>query len=235
MPHDDDRFRAPSDNVVEFPNADEVIARLAELPEMEYEQQRKAEAKRLGVRATALDNQVKAARVKPPISGLSQSEPWDEPVDGDALLDALVLVFREYIVMEPHGLQILALWAAHTYCFSRWQNTPRLYIRSPKKRSGKSRVLDVLDCIVAEALRADGLSAAVVFRLTEDRTPTWLVDETDQWLDMKGELIGILNSGHAKGQKVYRCVGDEHQVQAFNVFAPVALAGIGKIKSDTGP
>jgi hypothetical protein len=167
------------------------------------------------------------------VAVMPEVEPWPEEVDGDALLDDLVAAFRQYIVIEPHGLQILALWTVHTYCYERWQNTPRLYISSPKKRSGKSRVLDVLDCIVSRPIRADGLSAAVVFRLTEDRTPTWLIDETDQWLDQNGELIGILNSGHAKGQKVYRCVGNEHRVQEFNVFTPVALAGIGKIKSDT--
>ncbi len=65
MPHDgdgDDRFRAPSDNVVDFPNADEVIERLANLPEIEYDQQRKAEAQRLGVRREILDRAVKAKR-----------------------------------------------------------------------------------------------------------------------------------------------------------------------------
>ena len=164
---------------------------------------------------------------------VAEVEPWPEMVDGDALLDELVAAFRKYIVIDSNDLRILALWAVHTYCFDHWQNTPRLYISSPKRRSGKSRVLDVLDCIVSRPIRADGLSAAVVFRLTEDRNPTWLIDETDQWLDQKGDLIGILNSGHAKGQKVYRCVGDEHRVQEFAVFGPVALAGIGKIKSET--
>jgi hypothetical protein len=94
-------------------------------------------------------------------------------------------------------------------------------------------VLEVLEQVVARALAADGLTAAVVFRLTEDRHPTLLADEIDQWLDVKGELIGILNSGHSKGKKAYRCVGDEHEVKEFDVFSPLALAGIGKIKSDT--
>jgi hypothetical protein len=93
--------------------------------------------------------------------------------------------------------------------------------------------LEVLEQVVARALAADGLTPAVVFRLTEDHHPTLLVDEIDQWLDLKGELIGILNSGHSKGKKAYRCVGDEHQVKEFDVFSPLALAGIGKIKSDT--
>jgi hypothetical protein len=215
--------------------AKEVAEQLAEYHGIELEVRLEAKAKELRIPKERLRKEVTLlqdgnadAMVTTP-----EVEPWPEEVDADALLDELVAALRQYIVMEPHGLELLALWAVHTYCFQRWQNTPRLYISSPKKRSGKSRVLNVLDRIVAEPIRADGLSAAVVFRLTEDRTPTWLIDETDQWLDQKGELIGILNSGHAKGQKVYRCVGNEHRVQECNVFAPVAMAGIGKIKSDT--
>jgi hypothetical protein len=217
--------------------AKEVAQELAEYRGIELEVYLEAKAKELRIPKERLRKEVTLLQegnaAADAVAVMPEVEPWPEEVDGDALLDDLVAAFRKYIVIEPNGLQILALWTVHTYCYERWQNTPRLYISSPKKRSGKSRVLDVLDCIVSRPIRADGLSAAVVFRLTEDRTPTWLIDETDQWLDQKGELIGILNSGHAKGQKVYRCVSDEHRVQEFNVFAPAALAGIGKIKSDT--
>jgi hypothetical protein len=215
--------------------AKEVAEELAEYCGIELEVYLEAKAKELRIPKESLRKEVTLLQEgnADAIVTTPEVEPWPEEVDADALLDELVAAFRQYIVIEPNGLQILALWTVHTYCYERWQNTPRLYISSPNKRSGKSRVLDVLDCIVSRPTRADGLSAAVVFRLTEDRTPTWLIDETDQWLDQKGELIGILNSGHAKGQKIYRCVGNEHRVQEFNVFTPVALAGIGKIKSDT--
>ncbi len=53
------------DNVVNlFPTPDEAVARLAELEEWEYELKRKAEAKRLGVRASALDDKIKAMRAR---------------------------------------------------------------------------------------------------------------------------------------------------------------------------
>ena len=161
-------------------------------------------------------------------------EPWDEPVDGDALLDGLVTTFQRYIVMELPGLQTLALWSVHTYCFQRWQNTPRLHIRSPKRRSGKSRVRDVLACTAAKPIVAEGVTAAVVFRLTEDRQPTWLIDEIDQWLDPKGELVGIFNSGHAKGGQALRCVGDEHRVQEFSVYAPLTSNTTGRSEQRSG-
>ena len=80
MPHDgddDDRFRAPSDNVVDFPNAEEVIEKLADLPEIEYDQHRNAEAKRLGVRREILDRAVKAKR------GDGEEAPFVLPESGE--------------------------------------------------------------------------------------------------------------------------------------------------------
>ncbi len=243
MPHDhDDNFQASEDGT----QADDAkIEELARLSPMDYDRVRAEEAKNLGgLRLPTLDKLVAATRDRLQFEEMiarmeqmaveeGEALTWSEPVDGDTLLDALVEAFHQYIVMKTAGLQLLALWTVHTYCFQRFQYTPRLHITSPKRRSGKSRVLDVLYCLVARALRADGLTAAVAFRLAEAQEPTMLIDECDQWLDTKGELIGILNSGHAKGQKVYRCVGDDNQVQGFNVFTPLALASIGEIKSDT--
>ncbi len=213
------------------------VVRLAALSPLEYARVRKDEAKRLGItQIKALDNAVTAARKNGQDEddlGLLTTSPWPGEVAGDALLDELVAAFTQYIVMEPNSVMIVALWSVHTYCFEFFQNTPRLHIRSPKRRSGKSRVRDVLACTVAKPILAENLTPAVVFRMTEDRQPTWLVDEIDQWLDLKGELVGIFNSGHAKGGQVHRCVGDEQQIQTFNVYTPLALCGIGKIKTDT--
>lgn len=59
--------------------------------------------------------------------------------------------------------------------------------------------------------------------------PTLLVDEADSFLKGNEELRGLLNAGHRRGGQVLRCVGDNHDVRAFTVFAPVVLAGIGQL------
>ena len=212
---------------------DEVVARLAKMSPIEFDQVKVEEAAALGCTASALAKEVKAWRKQQPKQAQDLPECWPEEVDGDALLDDLCRALRQYIVIEEKHLHTLVLWAVHTHCFQIWQNTPRLHVTAPKKRSGKTRTLELLEQITARPLAADGLTAPVVFRLTEDRHPTLLADEIDQWLDPQGELVGILNSGHSKGKKAYRCVGDEHEVKEFDVFSPLALAGIGKIKSDT--
>jgi hypothetical protein len=55
------------------------------------------------------------------------------------------------------------------------------------------------------------------------------MDEVDTFLRDRDDLRGVLNAGHDRdAAKVPRCVGDEHQPRVFNVWAPVAFAGIGR-------
>ncbi len=99
---------------------DEAIKRLAELPSMEYERCRKEEAKRLGIRTTVLDREVKVARPRAEEDndlGLFDPEPWPEEVDGDDLLDRIVGALRTYVVMPPYVAEATALWVVHCHCF----------------------------------------------------------------------------------------------------------------------
>jgi putative DNA primase/helicase len=71
---------------------DQIVADLAELDPIGYDRRRKAEAKRLGIRASALDRAVEDARGDEPETGQGRSldwpepDPWPEPVVGAELL-----------------------------------------------------------------------------------------------------------------------------------------------------
>ena len=69
----------------------------------------------------------------------------------------------------------------------------------------------------------------MLFRLVESGPPTLLLDEVDAYLDDAEELRGLLNAGHKRGARAYRCEGDNNTVRGFNAFAPAALAGIGNL------
>ena len=71
----------------------ETIQRLAALPTHEYERCRKAEAKRLDMRTSVLDKEVKSARPRDDAGndlGLTEPVPSPEEVDGADLLDRIV-------------------------------------------------------------------------------------------------------------------------------------------------
>lgn len=156
-------------------------------------------------------------------------EPWPEPVDGAALLDALQTAVRRYAVLGGHAVVAIALWIVHTHAFGVSWITPRLAITSPVKRCGKSLVLDLLDHLVAKALNVANVTAAAVFRGIERYRPTLLIDEADTFLGDKDDLRGILNSGHRRNGRVLRAVGEQNEVRAFSTFAPVAIAMIGRL------
>jgi len=69
----------------------------------------------------------------------------------------------------------------------------------------------------------------VLFRAVQSSKPTLLADECDAWLGKNDEIRGLLNAGHGRGGRVFRCEGDGHELRGFEVFAPVVLCGIGAL------
>lgn len=219
-------------DVVPLPESeDEAIERLAALSEIEYEQARKEEAKKIGVRASVLDKQIKAAKSTGADNdlGLFDPDPWPEEVDGADLLDQIVKAIRRYIVMPPYTAKAAALWVLHTHCVECFQHTPRLAVAAPQKGCRKTTLLDALGCLVPRAVKTETLTTAVMFRVVDRYKPTLLIDEVDTFLKDNNELRGVLNAGHRRGAMAHRCEGDNNEIKSFKTFAPVATGGIGRL------
>ena len=154
------------------------------------------------------------------------------PVDLTLLLDEVAAFVRRYVVVTTSQLVAVTLWVAHTYATDNFDVTPYLAVTSPERRSGKTRLLDVLELLVARPWRAIEPSDAVVFRKIDREMPTLLLDEVDAVFARGREyeaLRAILNAGNARGTRVPRCVGPSQALADFSVFCPKALAGIGDL------
>ena len=238
---DDEKPRA------EPPSADDdaELERLARLSLLDYERARKEGGKRLGIsRLALLDVLVKAKRAElrldkgdgkagRPIE-FATPEPWQDPVDGAALLNALSTVIGEHVITEKRFCDAAALWVVHTYLLDHFQVTPRLLVRSPIKRCGKSTLLRVLTCVVFKPLSTSSVTASVTFRVIEKHRPCLLIDEADMLLRSKDEskdLYSVLLDGHGRGGQTIRnvSVSDDYEPRAFDNFAAVAFASIGKL------
>jgi putative DNA primase/helicase len=210
---------------------DDEVVRLAALPILQYEQTRKDESKRLGVRATALDKAVKAARGSSDDNtfSLPVPEPWSTAV-GEEIAQILLNVTRRHLVLPEHADVALALWVLHAHAFESAEVSPNLAITSPEKQCGKSTVLDVLQRLVPKALPTSNATSASIFRAIDQFQPTLLIDEADTFLHGNEELRGILNSSHCRTTaNVIRTVGDNHEARLFTTWTPVAIAKIGKL------
>jgi Protein of unknown function (DUF3631) len=223
----------------EATDADAEITQLAKLSLVEYDNQRKGAAEKLGVRTPILDKLVAAERAKLGLDTddgkqgraieFPEPEPWPEPVNGAALLEDLARSIRRHVVMSDAARDEAALWVLHAYMIDCFLVSPRLGVTSPTKQCGKTTLLDVLGRCVPRPLSTANVTPAALFRVVEGYRPTLLVDEADSFLHDNDELRGVLNSGHRKGGTVLRTVGDDHEPRAFNTFCPTVIALIGHL------
>jgi hypothetical protein len=154
---------------------------------------------------------------------------------GEALLRKLAVYVRRFVVLTDEQADLLALWVLHTHAFDAADTTPYLEIISAEKRSGKTRLLEVLDTIAARPWFTGRVTAAVLIRKIADEIATLLLDESDT--AFKGDreyaeaLRGVLNTGFRRGGVASLCVGQGANLSYadFGVFSPKAIAGIGKL------
>ena len=141
-------------------------------------------------------------------------------------------VGRFVVMTDPQAVAV-ALWIFHTHTLDAFEQTPYLAVTSAEKRSGKTRLLDLLDLLDARPWRTLFPTEAVVFRKIEADRPTLLLDEVDAIFGPKARehegLRALLNAGNRKGTKVPRCVGPTQELRSFAVFCAKALAAIGDL------
>jgi Protein of unknown function (DUF3631) len=104
------------------------------------------------------------------------------------------------------------------------------------KRSGKSRVLDlVYELAHRPLLTVNTTVAALVRSLDEDDPPTVLVDEADALFGSKKaadgneDLRGVLNAGFQRNRPLNRWDINHRRLEQLQCFAMVALASIGDL------
>ena len=171
-----------------------------------------------------------------PIPDLDQEwippEPAKESQDLCKLLNDIVEALRSYIVFPSDSSYVaVALWTTATHVSHTMTVAPYLMVTSPRPSCGKSRLLEVLEFLARDAQRSGNMSLAVLFRSIEERDPTLLIDEFDNLdLSTRSEMIGLLNMGHRRGEKVMRAEasGRAFILNEYKVFGLKAIASIAK-------
>ena len=152
-----------------------------------------------------------------------------------SLLDDVLAFVRRFVCLSESQALVVALWIVHTHAFAAADCTPYLSVSSAEKQSGKSRLLEVLETLVANPWYTGRVTAAVLYRKIDAEGPTLLLDESDAAFNSGEEyaeaLRGILNTGHRRGGKATCCVGQGVGIsyQDFSTFSPKTIAGIGKL------
>ena len=155
--------------------------------------------------------------------------------DGTELLDQVDAQLRRYVVLPSDAATAaVVLWVAASHGAAAWNAAPRLVIKAPEKRCGKSRLLDLIEALCHRPIMTTNASPSAVYRsIGQDPTnpPTLLIDEADAIFGPRAQehedLRGLLNAGHQRGRPALRWNAGRQQLDEIETFALVALAGIG--------
>jgi len=157
-------------------------------------------------------------------------------VDGAELLSEVQNTLTNFVIFPAESAATATtLWVAATHGLPAWQHATRLAIRSPQKRCGKSRLLDVIELLCFNPMASTDASVAVLYRSIGDderNTVTLLIDEADALFgtktkaDQNEDLRSLLNAGFQRGRFVWRCVGPSQVPTKFHTFSMAALAAI---------
>jgi hypothetical protein len=139
-------------------------------------------------------------------------------------------ISRFVILPSEEALIAVSLWVLHTWAIGAAHATPYLLVVSPVMRSGKTRLVETLACLVSNPWAISNPTEAILFRKLDTGEVTMLVDEVDGLFKSSQErtepIRTVLNSGTRRGSVVSRCAPNSFEVLDHEVFAAKALFGI---------
>lgn len=157
----------------------------------------------------------------------------------DYLDDVERFLCRYVAFPSEHEPVAVTLWVAHSWLVERFDVSPILAVTSAEMRSGKTRVLDCCELLVAEPRRMVLPSEAVFYTVAAQRPrPTILLDEVDAIFGTRPSertegIRAVLNSGNRAGTPVLRVSmeGKRRAVEELDVYGAKCVAGIGELPS----
>jgi hypothetical protein len=156
--------------------------------------------------------------------GVTTSVPPQGSPAESALIQELESYVRSYVTLaEASYAMVIALWLAATHVWPAFDAFPYLVVTSATKRSGKTRLLELLSFVASNSRLVANISPAALYRTIESEKPTLLIDEAEMFSSAKSEYRSLLNTGYRRGQSVKRHDGD------YETYCPKAFALIGDV------
>jgi len=157
-------------------------------------------------------------------------------VEGPNLLARCEKFLRSYVHMRDERLYtLLAVWSIGTYVYPLFSHYGYLFLHSIFKRSGKTRVEEILSPLCFEATVPLNAPTVATIRETAAEGHTVILDTLERWRGKSPEAhcaaMELLDAGFRNGGTVAKMVsaGDgKWKKESFPVYAPYVLAAIDK-------
>jgi hypothetical protein len=123
---------------------------------------------------------------------------------------------------------VLALWTLATYLWPSFDAFPYLVITSDTKRSGKTRLSELLGFAASNTRSMAGMTAATMFRSIRDENPTIIVDEAEALSSESADMMrAVLNVGYRRGQTIPRM--NNGVIEEWPAYCPKVFVLIGDV------
>jgi hypothetical protein len=149
-------------------------------------------------------------------------EPWDEPVNGSALLTELEERIRRHVVMPDAAATVTVFWTVMTWLHNEIAtHSPILSVTSPEPDSGKTTLLNVISWLVRRRYVVVETTGPTVYRIVDRHHPTLIIDEADDLFARRTDLKHIVNSSWTRGTTIPRTISGV--TKDFDPFCPKAF------------
>lgn len=157
------------------------------------------------------------------------------------MIERIEKYINSYLSFDLPGIALpIALWIVGTHCFRLFDAFAYIVITSKTKRSGKTRLSEVMSFASSNSLNFSSMTPSTLFRVINPDPkkyysdanpfvpPTITFDEAESLSsEAAGTMRSVLNAGYRKGQSVPRTVGQD--VIKFDVYCPKIFILIGDV------
>jgi hypothetical protein len=203
------------------------FAALLKLPTAVHEARLAALAKRLDEDSDALrDEFATFTAVEDKVGDSSAAEPWPEPVNAKALLDAILGQIRRYIVIHDDSAAIMyALSVLFAWCHDEVATfSPILVVHGADADTAKTTLCHILGRLTPRSHMVVKPTGPALYRLVDSHHPTLIIDNADKLLRRDRDLADIINSSWTRGVRIPRVV--EGNIYEFDPFCFKVINGI---------
>lgn len=146
------------------------------------------------------------------------------------LVKRIETYIQDYVTLaDQHYSLPIALWIIGTYCFTEFDAYPYVVITAPTKRSGKTRLSEMIGNCASNPRNFAAMTPATVFQCIETEKPTLIVDEAEELSsEAAGTMRAVLNVGYRRGQTVPRAVRGGG-IKEYPTYCPKVFVLIGDV------
>lgn len=146
-----------------------------------------------------------------------------------ATLEKLEKFITKYITFSDAQYSLpLVLWTVATFLYPDFDAFPYMVITSSTKRSGKTRLSEILSFVCSNPVSSGALSPAAIYKTMADEKPTLFFDEAETLNHESASVMrSILNMGYRKGSVVRRVLGNK--VEEYQTYCPKVFILIGDV------